>query len=76
MLYINDLNQAIKVCKQHDFADDIKLLYLGISIKKLNSPVNIDLKNLAKWRNANKTPLKIKKLKWSYLNLKEKRLMI
>ena len=28
-LYINDLNQAIKFCKVHRFADDINLLCLG-----------------------------------------------
>ena len=35
LLYINDLNQAIKFCKVHHFADDTALLYLGKSIKKL-----------------------------------------
>ena len=34
LLYINDLNQAIKFCKVHHFADDTNLLYLGKSIKK------------------------------------------
>ena len=43
LLYINDLNQAIKFCKVHHFADDTNLLYLGKSIKKY---VNIDLKSL------------------------------
>ena len=36
LLYINDLNQAIKFCKVHHFADDTNLLCLGNSIKKLN----------------------------------------
>ena len=76
LLYINDLNQAIKFCKVHHFADDTNLLYLGKSIKKLNKFVNIDLKNLVNWLNANKISLNVKKLKWSYLNLKEKSLMI
>ena len=35
LLYINDLNQAIKSCKVHHFADD-NLLCLSNSIKKLN----------------------------------------
>ena len=34
LLYINDLNQAIKFCKAHHFADDTNLLYLSRSIKK------------------------------------------
>ena len=61
LLYINDLNQAIKFCKVHHFADDTNLLYLGKSIKKLNKLVNIDLKNLLYWLNANKISLNVKK---------------
>ena len=33
LLYINDLNQAIKSCKVHPFADDTNLLSLSKSIK-------------------------------------------
>ena len=61
LLYINDLNQAIKVCKVHHFADDTNLLCLRNSIKKLNKLVNADLKHLANWLNANKISLNIKK---------------
>ena len=43
LLYINDLNQAIKVCKVHHFADDTNLLCLSNSIKKLNKLINADL---------------------------------
>ena len=72
----NDLNQAIKFCKAHNFADNTNLLYLGKSIKKLNKFENIDLKNLVNWPNANKISLNVKKRKWRYLNLKEKSLII
>ena len=44
VLYINDLNQAIKFCKVHHFDDDTNLLCLSNSIKKLNKLVNADLK--------------------------------
>ena len=54
LLYINDLNQAIKFCKVHHFADDTNLLCPGKSIKKLNELVNADLKLLVNWLNANK----------------------
>ena len=47
LLYINDLNQAIKFCKVH-FADDTNLLCLCTAIKKLNKLVNADLKHLVK----------------------------
>ena len=46
LLHINYLNQAIKFCKVHHFADDTNLLYLNNSIKKLNKLVNADLKHL------------------------------
>ena len=32
LLYINDLNQAIKFCKAHHFADDTNLLCLSNSV--------------------------------------------
>ena len=40
LLYINDLNQAIKSCKVHHFADDTNVLCLSNWIKKLNRQVN------------------------------------
>ena len=40
LLYINDLNQAIKFCKVHHFADDTNLLCLSNYIKKLNKLVS------------------------------------
>ena len=44
-LYINGLNQAIKLCKVHHFADETNLLCLSNSIKKLNKLVNVELVN-------------------------------
>ena len=61
LLFINDLNQAIKFCKVHHFADDTNLLCLSNSIKKLNKLVNTDLKHLVNWLNANKISLNVKK---------------
>ena len=46
LLYMNNLNQAIKFCKVHHFADDTNLLYPRNSFKKLNKLVNVDLKHL------------------------------
>ena len=73
MLYINDLNQAIKLCKVHHFADDTNLLYLDKSIKKLNKFVNIDLKNLVNWLNANKISLNVKKTEMVIFKSKRKK---
>ena len=60
LFYIKDLNQAIKFCKVHHFADDTNLLYLSNSIKKLKKLINTDLKHLVNWLNANKISLNIK----------------
>ena len=59
LLYINDLNQVIKFCKVHHFADNLS--YLSNSIKKLNKLINADLKCLVNWLNANKISLNVKK---------------
>ena len=61
LLCINDLNQAIKFCKVHHFADDTNLLCLGNSIRILNKLVNADLKRLVNWLNAKKISLSVKK---------------
>ena len=54
LIYINDLHVAIKHCKVHHFADDTNLLIINKSLKRLNKLLNIDLKNLTNWLNANK----------------------
>ena len=61
LLYINDLNQAIKFYKVHHFADHTNLLCLSDSIKKLNELVNTDLKHLVNGLNANKISRNVKK---------------
>ena len=61
LLYINDLNQAIKFSKVHHFVDDTNLLCLSNSITKPNKIVNVNLKHLANCLNANKFSLNIKK---------------
>ena len=73
LLYINDLNQAIKFCKVHHFADDTNLLCLSNSIKKLNKLVNADLKHLANWLNANKISLNVKKTEMVIFKSKHKK---
>ena len=55
------MNQAIKFCKVHHFADDTNLLHFSKSITKLNKYVNLDMKNLTDWLNANKISLNLQK---------------
>ena len=44
-----------------NFADDTNLLIINKSLKRLNKLLNIDLKNLTNWLNANKSSLNISK---------------
>ena len=63
LLYINDVNEAMKFFKVYHFADDTNLLCLSNSIKKLSKLVNADLKHLVNWLNASKISLSVKKSK-------------
>ena len=61
LIYVNDLNQAIKFCKVHHFADDTNLLYFSKSITKPNKYVNLDMRNLTDWLNAIKISQNVQK---------------
>ena len=56
---VNDLHVAIKHCKVHHFTDDN---LFNKSLKILKKLLNIDLKNLTNWFNANKISLNVSKL--------------
>ena len=60
-VYINDLNQVLKFCKVHHFADDTNLIHFSKSVYRLNKYVNPDLRNLTYWLNANRILLNVKK---------------
>ena len=62
LIYINDLNQAIKFCKGDHFADDTNLLHFNKSVAKLNKLVNRVMKNITVWLSANKISLNVEKL--------------
>ena len=71
LIYINDLNKAIKYSTTHHFVDDTNLLVVNKSIKKLQKEVNLDLKYLCKWLKANKISLNASKteiLIWRHPN--------
>ena len=54
LIFINDLNIAIKNSETFHFTDDTCLLNIKDSIKKINKVVNKDLKFLTQWLHANK----------------------
>ena len=59
LIYINDLNCAVRYCSVHHFADDTNLLNNNNSVKRVNKQVNQDMKNLTSWMNANKICLNL-----------------
>ena len=61
LVYVNDINQTLKFCKVHHFADDTNLIHFSKSVYRLNKYVNLDLKNLTYWLNANRISLNVKK---------------
>ena len=74
LIYIKELNTAIKHCKIHHFADDTNLLHINNSIKKLNKAVSSDLRNLTDWLNANKISLNVSKTELILLKPKMEKL--
>ena len=61
LIYINDLQVAIKHCKVHHFADITSLLIINKSLERLNKLLNIYLQNLTNWLNANKISVNVSK---------------
>ena len=73
LIYINDLNQAIKFSRVHHFADDTNLLLVDNSLKKINKHINHDLKLLTTWLRANRISLNTSKTKILLFRPKSKR---
>ena len=57
LVYINDVNKAIKHSSVYHFADNTNLLNINSSPKKLQKEINQDLKCIYKWLFANKISL-------------------
>ena len=61
LLYINDLNRAIKSSTVFHFADDTNLLLVGTCLAKVQKQINDDLKKLYQWLLASKISLNVAK---------------
>ena len=72
LLYINDLHDAIKYSMVHHFADDTNLLLFDNTLKSLQKKINIDLKFLCHWLNANKISLNTNKTEYILFRHKQK----
>ena len=74
LIYINDLNQALKFCNVDHFADDTNLLHFSKSVYRLNKYVNLDLKNITYWLNAYRISSNVKKTELIIFKHKRKKL--
>ena len=74
LIFINDLNIAIKNSETFHFADDTCLLNIKDSVKKINKVVNKDLKFLTQWLHANKIPHNVAKTEIIIFRRKKKQL--
>ena len=61
LIYINDLNQALKFSRVHHFADNTNLLLVDNSLKKINKHIDHDLKLPTTWIRANRISLNTSK---------------
>ena len=64
LICINDIYTSAPMASFHLFADDTCLFCCNKNQKKLETNVNVSLKNISNWLNGNKLPLNVKK---SYL---------
>ena len=72
LIFMNDLNYAIKNSTTCHFADDICLLNVKQSIKEIKKSVNKDSKSLLHWRNAIKISLNVTKTEAVIFRAKDK----
>ena len=61
LIYINDMNRAIKHSKIKHFADDTNILYISRSLKKINKQINHDLSRIVQWLRTNRISLNVQK---------------
>ena len=54
LIFINDLKQAIKYSRVHQFADKTNLLLVDNSLKKIKKNIKNDLNLLTTWLKANR----------------------
>ena len=71
LLYINDINLAVKNCRLCMFADDALLFISGKCMRECTEKINMDLQSISEWLVINKLKLNIKKTKYMCINSME-----
>ena len=54
LIYVNDLNKAIKLGTVHQFSNDTNLILFQKSLQNINKRINHGLKLLKTWFRANR----------------------
>ena len=72
LTFVLDIYQWSKSCYKVHLVDDTNLLHFSKSINKFNKYINLDMKNLSDWLNANKIALNVKKTKLVIFKHKKK----
>ena len=75
LVYVNDMNLAVKSSVIHHLADDTSLLYSDKSLKKIKTSVEKDLANLYDWLCANRLSLNAGKTGFIISGLQGKKLI-
>ena len=68
LVYVNDLSNASRLLDLIMFADDTNLFFNHKDIKHLFTVVNNELVNIKDWFTANKLPLNVEKIKYSFFH--------
>ena len=72
LIYINDLDNAIKFSQPFHIANDTFLLNIKNTFSKINRSLNKDLTEFSFWLNANKIALNIAKTEVMLFKTKHK----
>ena len=67
LIYINDLNVAIKYSEVHHFADDTNFLNINNCVNSICKQVSLDLKSKWNWLKTNKIYLYVGKTEFGLL---------
>ena len=74
LIYINDIYNSSKKLSFYLFADDTNLLFADKDLKSLENVINIELKKVCDWLNANKLTINAKKSNFVIFRPSQKKL--
>ena len=72
LVFINDLNQVIKLCGTSMYADDIVVFYFANDIDDLRLSLQYDMQTIAYWMRENRLSLNVSKTKLKLVGSKPK----